>query len=72
MGIERPLLLTSGSGVLILSTACKSLENELEGMGVGETYSEPIELLYEGMFSRFGQTYPFVFRGENLDLGQGD
>lgn len=57
---------------MILSTACKSLENELEGMGVGETYSEPIELLYEGIFSRFGQTYPFVFRGDNLDLGQGD
>jgi hypothetical protein len=50
----------------------KNLENKLQGMGVSKTYSEAVELLYEGIFSKFGQTYPFVFRGDNLDLGQGD
>jgi hypothetical protein len=41
-------------------------------MGSLETYFEQIQLLYEGIFSRFGRTYPFVFNGTHLDLTLSD
>jgi hypothetical protein len=39
-------------------------------MGVLETYSEPIEVLDEGIFSEFGRSYPFVFNGPHVNLRQ--
>ena len=37
-----------------------------------ETYSEQIQVLDEGIFSKFGRTYPFVFDGPHLNLRQSD
>ncbi len=72
MGIVRPFLFTSrlafGFSVLLVEI----LENHLQCIGGLETYSEQIQVLYEGIFSEFGRTYPFVFNWLHVNLGQSD
>jgi hypothetical protein len=41
-------------------------------MGDLETYSERTQVLHEGIFSKFGHTYPFVFNWPHLKLRQSD
>jgi hypothetical protein len=72
MGIVRPFLFTSGLAFGFSGLLVKILENLLLCTGSLETYFEQIQLLYEGIFSRFGRTYPFVFNGTHLDLTLSD
>jgi hypothetical protein len=50
----------------------KILENNLARMDGLKTYSERTQVLCEGIFSKFGHTYPFVFNGRHLKLRQSD
>jgi hypothetical protein len=61
MGIVRAFLLHQGKLLAFCGVLLKSLENDLQCMGGLETYSERIEVLCEGIFSKFGRTYPCVF-----------
>ena len=72
MGIVRAFLLHQGKLFAFCGLLLKSLENDLECMGGLETYSVQIQVLCEGLFSKFERTYPSVFDGPDLNLTQSD